>query len=100
MKTDKVFIVNTDQGPRVVTPGVIEKGILAMYPKDAPKVKAKDVESYAQDLASELIGQAISNDLFEQHIYEATEALAGFAVLTPFKYGKMLNQMLNQRNSL
>ncbi len=99
MKTDKVFIVNTDQGPRVVTPGVIEKEILSAYPKDAPKIKAKEVVSYAQDLASELIGQAISDDLFAQHIHAATEALAGFSVLTPFKYGKMLNQMLNQQNS-
>ncbi len=92
MKTEKVFIVNSGKGPRVVTPGVIEKEILAAYPKDAPKVKAKYVESYAQDLASELIGQAIDNDLFMQLIKGAVEALSEFAVLTPFKYGVMLNQ--------
>lgn len=92
MNSDKVFIVNSGKGPRVVTPGVIEKEILAVYPKDAPKVKSKDVESYAQDLASELIGQAIDSDLFMHHIAGAVEALKGFTTLTPFKYGIMLNQ--------
>lgn len=92
MKTDKVFIVNTVLGPRVVTPGVIEKEILSTYPKDAPKLKSKYVESYAQDLASELNGQAIDGDMFAQHINEAVEALGRFATLTPFNYGKMLNR--------
>ena len=91
MKAEKVFIANLSQGPRVITPGVIEKEILSVYPKDAPKVKAKDVESYAQDLASELMGQAIDGDLFVRYIHEAVEALKGFAVLTPFKYGEMLD---------
>ena len=93
MKTDKVFIVNFAQGPRVVTPGVIEKEILAVYPKDAPKVKAKDVESYAQDLASELIGQAIDGDLFVQYIHDAVEALKEFTMLTPFRFSGVLNQL-------
>ncbi len=92
MKPEKVFIVNSSKGPRVVTPGVIEKEILAAYPKDAPKVKAKDVESYSQDLASELIGQAIDSEVFAQHIKEAVEALMFFTVLTPFKYGLMLQR--------
>jgi len=43
-----------------------------------------------------LIGQAIDGDVFMQHIKDAVDALAGFAVLTPFKYG----MMLNQQNSL
>ena len=88
MKTGKVFIVNSGKG-------VIEKEILAVYPKDAPKVKAKDVESYAQDLASELIGQAIDGDLFVQYIHDAVEALKGFAMLTPFKFCMMLKQSKN-----
>jgi len=92
MKTGKVFIVNSGKGPRVVTPGVIEKEILKAYPKDAPKVKSKDVESYAQDLASELIGQAIDSEVFAQHIDKAVNALMFFTVLTPFKYGMILNQ--------
>jgi len=91
MNTDKVFIVNTAQGPRVVTPGVIEKDILNLYPADAPKVKAKDVTSYAQDLASELIGQAIDGPQYTRYMVKAVKALSEFAVLTPYNYGKMLD---------
>ena len=91
MKTDKVFIVNMTDGSHVITPRVIEKEIHAVYPKDAPKLKAKDVKSYAQDLTLELTGQAIDGDMFVRHIHQAIDVLSRFTILTPYNYGKMLN---------
>lgn len=90
MKTNNVFIVNDEQGPRVITQGTLEKDIQSRL---TAKVKTKDVESYAQDLIGHLNGKAINRAEYDTALAEAETALTGFSTLTPWAFGELLNEI-------
>jgi len=83
----KVFIVNSEQGTRVITENVLATDLKKNLNKP---VKRVDVELFAKDAVDENNGRALNGNEYDTMVSNYCRALEEFAELTPYSYYKQL----------
>jgi len=88
MNTNKVFLVNDPTwGSRVVTKGVLVNDIKqALAQNGQGKVKAKDIEEFADGFVESATGKALDQKDYAVVLQRAANSLREYSQLTSYKF--------------
>lgn len=81
----KVFIVNSEQGTRVITANVLANDIKKTINK---QVKRRDIELFAEEAVNDNCGTAMDANEYINLITNYCKALENFSELTPYIFYK------------
>ena len=83
----KVFIVNTEDGTRVISANVLAKDIQEIIKENGfTEVKRKDVELFAEETVQENFGKAISYLEYKPALKQYVDCLVEYTKLTPYQF--------------
>lgn len=79
----KVFIVNSEQGTRVITANVLANDLKKTLDKP---VKRRDVELFAEEAVNDNSGRALDANEYVDMLSNYSRTLENYSTLTPYTF--------------